>query len=82
MDTNTITNTVTLIGYGLAPAVQAQDLQIGQITVWNYGFKYEVVELTPKAKTQIIAKIVNVDTGIEYTKTMSRTRLVAVKVTL
>lgn len=79
MDSTTITPTVTLIGYGLAPAVQAQNLQIGQTTVWNYGYKYTITAIEPKAKTQVIVTMVDVNTAKVWTKVMSRTRLVALK---
>ena len=79
MDSTATTTTVTLIGYGLAPAVQAQNLQIGQTTVWNYGYKYTITAIEPKAKTQVIVTMVDVNTGTEYNKVMSRTRLVALK---
>jgi hypothetical protein len=80
--TTTPTRTVTLIGYGLAPAKPAGELQIGDITVWNYGYKYTVTAIEPKAKTQVIVTLVDVNTGKEWDRVMSRTRLVAIKTTI
>lgn len=45
------TKTVHLQFVGKVPAVEASELKAGQITVWNHGFRYEVLaveRLSPK----------------------------------
>ena len=38
---------IRLQGIGCLPAIRAEELQVGDITVWNYGFKEEVIEIEP-----------------------------------
>ena len=76
------TPTVTLIGYGLAPAKPAGDLQIGDVVVWNYGYKSTVVSITPRGKTQINVELHSHNSDTCSTRVMGRTTLIAMKVTL
>ena len=43
-----MTNTVKLQGiYGQQEGTAAKNLKIGDVIVWNYGYKSEVVEIIP-----------------------------------
>ena len=75
------TPTITLIGYGLAPAVQAQDLQVGQVTLWNYGFTELITAIAPKGDTMLTLSIQSRD-GYIFNRNVKRTTLIALKVTL
>ena len=83
MDSTTDTfRTVTLIGYGIAPAKPAGDLQIGDVVVWNYGYKSTVVSITPRGKTQVTVEFHSHNSDTCTARVMGRTRLVGMKVTL
>ena len=81
MNTNTFP-TVTLIGYGLAPAKPAQDLIAGDIIIWNYGYKSTVVSVAPRGRTQLWVEVLNHESNTRGFRVMGRTTLVAMKVTL
>lgn len=72
---------VTLIGYGIAPAKPAQDLQVGDVTVWNYGFTETITSITPKGSTMLTLTIQSRD-GHIFNRNVKRTRLIGMKVTL
>ena len=83
MDSTTDTfRTVTLIGYGIAPAKPAGDLQIGDVVVWNYGYKSTVVSIAPRGKTQVTVEFHSHHSDACTPRVMGRTRLVGMKVTL
>ena len=43
-----MTNTVKLQGiYGQQPGTPTKNLKIGDVIVWNFGYKSEVVEIHP-----------------------------------
>lgn len=72
--------TIQLISHGRVPAIQAAELQIGDVMVWNFGYTSTVVDITPRGKTQItIIEQSNDMDRKQYTRTFSKTRLVAVK---
>jgi hypothetical protein len=70
-------NMIRLIGYGWCKAIPARDLKPGMFTIWNYGYKAEVVniEFSKTGKT-IIATII--ENGKTYERKMKSDRLVAV----
>jgi hypothetical protein len=76
------TPTVTLIGYGLAPAKPAQDLHAGDVIIWNYGYKSTVIEIKPRGKTQLTVELFDHKSAKHSFRVMGRTTLVAMKVTL
>jgi len=86
MDRTTTTTTtpfiyVTLIGYGIAPAKPAHDLQVGDVTVWNYGFKETVTAITPKGASMLTITITS-QNGKTSNRNVKRTTLIGMKVTL
>lgn len=76
MDSNTNTKTIHLQGYGLAPAVTAEELQLGHVIVWNYGYRYIVRDIKPRGKTQLVIVEQNWNTGKCNERVLKRTRLV------
>ena len=75
-NTKTIHRTVHLQYVGPVPAIPAGDLEIGHVTMWNYGYLYEVRAIAPRGKTQVTVTLVDMKTGKEWPKVMGRTRLV------
>jgi hypothetical protein len=70
-------NMIRLIGYGWCKAIPARDLKPGMITIWNYGYKAEVIniEFSKTGKTLIATIIEN---GKTFERKMKSDRLVAV----
>lgn len=77
MDSNQITTTTHLQGVGRVPAIAANDLQIGDTIIYNFGYRSTVCGITAKGKTQLVVHTVAHNGGF-YQSVMNRTRLVAV----
>ena len=77
--------TVQLQSIGRVAAKPAGELQVGDITLWNFGYTSTVTKIQPRGKTQIIVhlateiKQLTCTTVTTSSRLMSKTRLVAVK---
>lgn len=75
-----MTNTVKLQGIaGQQAGTAVKDLKIGDVLVWNYGYKSEVVELIPsKTGKTITAMLRSQQDGQIRPRKMGAERLVVV----
>ena len=74
-------NTIKLQGlYGLKNAKPVNELKNGDVIIWNFGYKSEVVGLTPSktGKTYVVSLNSQQD-GVIRERKMSATNLVAVQ---
>jgi len=70
--------TTTLQGYGQAKAIEVKDLQKGTIITWNYGYKSEVVEMTPSETGKTFTVLLkSLQDGIMRERRLGATTLVA-----
>jgi hypothetical protein len=53
--------TIRLEGIGVLEGIEAKDLKVGDVTIWNYGGLEKITSITP-SKTGKTLKV-----GIEYT---------------
>ena len=74
-------NTVKLQGiHGEKKGTQTKDLKIGDIIVWNYGYKSEVVEIIPsKTGKTITFMLKSFDSGNISPRKMGADRLVVIE---
>lgn len=74
-------NTVKLQGIsGQQAGTQAKDLKIGDIIVWNYGYKSEVVEIIPsKTGKTITFMLKSLESGNINSRKMGADRLVVIE---
>ena len=74
-------NTVKLQGvYGQQAGTAAKDLKIGDVIVWNFGYKSEVMELIPsKTGKTITAMLKSLESGNISPRKMSAERLVVLE---
>ncbi len=75
-----MTNTVKLQGIcGQQAGTAVKDLKIGDVLIWNYGYKSEVVELIPnKTGKTITAMLRSQQDGQIRSRKMGAERLVVV----
>lgn len=73
-------NTVKLQGiYGQQKGTAVKDLKVGDVIIWNYGYKSEVVELIPsKTGKTITAMLRSLESGNINPRKMGAERLVVV----
>lgn len=74
-------NTVKLQGIsGQQKGTQTKDLRVGDIIVWNFGYKSEVVEITPsKTGKTITFMLKSLESGNINPRKMGANRLVVVE---
>lgn len=74
-------NTVKLQGiYGQQPGTPVKNLKIGDILIWNFGYKSEVIELIPsKTGKTITAMLKSFESGEISPRKMGAQRLVVVE---
>lgn len=74
-------NTIKLQGiYGHHEGTATKDLKIGDVIVWNYGYKSEVVEIIPsKTGKTITFMLKSLDSGNISPRKMGAERLVVVE---
>lgn len=66
--------------YNELPAKAVKDLKIGDIITWNFGYKSQVVDLTPtKSGKSYNVSLKSLQDGIVRDRQMRATRLVAVQ---
>jgi len=67
--------TTQLQSIGTVNAKPAAALQPGDITIWNFGYRWEVVGFAKQTKSQVIVEMINSE-GKTWQKRMGKTRLV------
>lgn len=69
---------IQLQGIGKRKAIVAKDLKVGMVTIWNYGFTETVksIEFSKTGKT--LKAVIVSESGKEYERKLSATRLVAI----
>lgn len=68
-----------LQGIGNVRAIEASQLTAGMVTIWNYGYKSEVISVEPsKTGKTVNAMLKSMQDGITRQRKMSAHRLVAV----
>ena len=78
----TTTTTTHLQGIGHVPAKTAQELRNGDTVMWNFGYTSLIVDIVPRGKTQLVAMMVEQQSGTFTQRVMKRTTLIGMKVTL
>ena len=68
-----MTNTVQIQSVGKVAGKPAGELQVGDTTVWNYGYTHKVARIVRETKAQITIEF---EGG--WQKRMGKTRLVAI----
>ncbi|MCR0201005.1 hypothetical protein MKC79_09810 [[Clostridium] innocuum] len=67
--------------YAPLKAIYAKNLKIGDITVWNYGYKEKVLDITfTKSNKSVRVKILSIESGKEFTRTLRINRLIAIEI--
>lgn len=69
---------IRLQGIGSKDAIEAKDLQVGDITIWNYGYREQVIEKEfSKTGKTVIVKVKKEEGGV-FTRRLRATRLVGI----
>ena len=76
-----MSNTVKLQGiYGAKEGTPTKDLKVGDVLIWNYGYKSEVVEIIPsKTGKTITFMLKSLESGKISPRKMGSDRLVVVE---
>ena len=76
-----MTNTVKLQGiYGTKEGTPTKNLKVGDVLIWNYGYKSEVVEIIPsKTGKTITFMMKSIESGKISPRKMGADRLVVVE---
>lgn len=76
-----MTNTIKLQGInGEKQGTPTKDLKVGDILIWNYGYKSEVMEIIPSKTGKTITFILkSLESGNTNTRKMGADRLVVVE---
>ena len=81
-DVNKYDGAIELQGYGFCPAKLGENLKIGDVLVWNNGYKSRILDIQPKGKQSLDLKTMTEDTkykqGQEFERTIRKNRLVGV----
>ena len=74
-------NTVKLQGiHGEKKGTQTKDLKVGDIIIWNFGYKSEVVDITPsKTGKTITFMLKSLESGNVNSRKMGADRLVVIE---
>lgn len=68
-----------LQGIGMCEAVEASNLKIGDVVIWNYGYKSQVVDIIPsKTGKTATFKMLSLTSGEVHDRKMSMTRPVVI----
>lgn len=73
-------NSRKLQGIGNVNAVKAEELAVGSVTVWNYGYLATVESIAPKGTKFLTFGIRSHHNGALYFRNMKRDRLVGVQI--
>ena len=71
------TSTVQIQSVGYCKGKPAGQLEVGDVTIWNFGYTHAFVGFAKETKAQVIAQFANQD-GTIWEKRMGKDRLVAV----
>lgn len=71
-------NTVHLQGLGSVPGKPASELKIGDIAMFNYGYKYEVIEMHESGKASVATKMKSLDNGKVFDRRFKLNTIVAI----
>ena len=71
-----MTNNVQLQGIGTFPGVPAGTLKKGDIIVWNFGYKSEVLEVLKVTKAQIKLLMKSLDSDYVGERILGKNRLI------
>ena len=76
-----MTNTVKLQGiHGEQKGTQTKNLKVGDVLIWNYGYKSEVMEIIPsKSGKMITFMLKSLESGNILSRRMGADRLVVVE---
>lgn len=76
-----MSNTIKLQGiYGTKEGTPTKDLKVGDVLIWNYGYKSEVVEILPsKTEKTITFMMKSLESGNISPRKMGADRLVVVE---
>jgi hypothetical protein len=69
--------TVQIQSVGRCKGKPASQLQIGDVTIWNFGYTCAFVGFAKETKAQVIAQFLDKD-GTIWEKRMGKDRLVAI----
>ena len=66
-----------LQGIGKYPVIKANDLKVGDITIWNYGYKEKIINIEEtKSGKSLVLKILSIDSNKEIVRTIRKESLV------
>lgn len=72
---------IHLQGTGKVKAIMSQDLKIGDITIWNYGYKEKVIGIEEtKSRKSLKVKILDVDSNKTLTRTLRKGTIVGISI--
>lgn len=68
--------------HGVQPAREVQEISVGDVLVWNFGYKSRVIKKTPsKSGKMITCQLQSLETGKISERLLGAKRLVAVQET-
>ena len=75
--------TVQLQSVGYVKAKEAQQFKIGELMMWNFGYKSEILSIVKETKTQIIFSLNSIKPngstdGKVYERRLKKNRLIAI----
>jgi len=71
--------TIKLQSIGTQTAKRADELVVGDITVWNFGMKSEITEIIKITKKTILFGMKSLESDWVGTRRMNKDRLVGIK---
>ena len=70
--------TIHLQSVGKMPAQPAKNVKAGTKIMWNFGYVYQILEVTKETDKMIFVKTQSVEGGKIYERKYLKTRLVAI----
>lgn len=70
---------IHLQGIGNHQAIKAEDLRVGDITVWNYGSTEEIVNISKSKSGKSVKATIKAESGNLYSRIMRSERLVGIE---
>lgn len=71
--------TIQLQQIGLQKGIEAGELKIGDVTLWNFGFTATVLEIVKETAKTVVLKCVSDDNGNVHERRFNKTRIVGIK---
>lgn len=72
-------NTIHLQGIGKSSAKPAQELQPGEVVIWNYGWKSTVISIREVSPSYLMVTLRSHYDQKEYQRRMKKIRLVGIE---